>query len=80
MKEELLEIIENEKELNITYHGIKKLLNSSKKKIDEELNHILFELECEGIIYEDDDFDWDRYESDDDYAAGVDDAMEDEDW
>ena len=56
MKEELLEIIENEKELNITYHGIKKLLNSSKKKIDEELNHILFELECEGIIYEDDDF------------------------
>ena len=49
-------IIENEKELNVTYHGIKKLLNSSKKKIDEELKHILFELECEGKIYEDDDF------------------------
>ena len=31
-------------------------------------------------IYEDDDYDWDRYRSDDDYAAGVDDAMEDEDW
>ena len=31
-------------------------------------------------IYEDDDYDWDRYWSDDDYAAGVDDAMEDEDW
>ena len=31
-------------------------------------------------IYEDDDYDWDRYQSDDDYAAGVDDAMEDEDW
>lgn len=46
MKEELLKIIENEKQLNITYHGIKKLLNSSKKKIDEELKHILFELEC----------------------------------
>ena len=30
-------------------------------------------------IYEDDDYDWDRYWSDDDYAAGVDDAMEDED-
>ena len=41
MKEELLEIIENEKELNITYHGIKKLLNSSKKKIKEENNKIL---------------------------------------
>ena len=31
-------------------------------------------------IYVDDDYDWDRYETDDDYAAGVDDAMEDEDW
>ena len=31
-------------------------------------------------IYEDDDYDWERYENDDDYAAGVDDAMEDEDW
>ena len=31
-------------------------------------------------IYEDDDYDWERYQSDDDYAAGVDDAMEDEDW
>ena len=29
-------------------------------------------------IYEDDDYDWDRYMSDDDYAAGVDDAIEDE--
>ena len=32
------------------------------------------------VIYEDDDYDWDRYGSDDDYASGVDDAMEDEDW
>ena len=31
-------------------------------------------------VYEDDDYDWDRYWSDDDYASGVDDAMEDEDW
>lgn len=31
-------------------------------------------------IYEDDDYDWDRYWSDDDYATGVDDAMKDEDW
>lgn len=28
-------------------------------------------------IYEDDDYDWERYQSDDDYAAGVEDAMED---
>ncbi len=56
MKEKLLKILENEKELNVTYHGIKKLLNSSKKKIDEELRHILFELECEEKIYEDEDF------------------------
>ena len=31
-------------------------------------------------VYEDDDYDWDRYDTDDDYAAGVDDAMEDEGW
>lgn len=31
-------------------------------------------------IYFDDDFDWDRYFSDDEYATGVDDAMDDLDW
>lgn len=31
-------------------------------------------------VYEDDDYDWDRYWSDSDYADGVDDAMEDMDW
>lgn len=31
-------------------------------------------------IWLDDDYDWDRYYSDDDYASGVDDAMEDVDW
>ena len=31
-------------------------------------------------IYEDEDYDWDRYQRDDDYASGVDDAMEDMDW
>lgn len=31
-------------------------------------------------IYEDDDYNWDRYWSDSDYADGVDDAMEDMDW
>lgn len=28
-------------------------------------------------IYEDGDYDWDRYQEDDDYASGVDDAMDD---
>ena len=31
-------------------------------------------------VTEDDDYDWDRYWSDSDYADGVDDAMEDVDW
>ena len=31
-------------------------------------------------VTEDDDYDWDRYWSDSDYADGVDDAMEDMDW
>lgn len=33
-------------------------------------------------VYEDGDYDWDRYYEDDDYATGVDDAMDDcdEDW
>lgn len=31
-------------------------------------------------VYEDEDYDWDRYWKDDDYASGVDDAMEDADW
>ena len=31
-------------------------------------------------VYEDDDYDWDRYWSDDDYADGVNDAMDELDW
>ena len=31
-------------------------------------------------VYEDEDYDWDRYYSDDDYASGVDDAMDELDW
>lgn len=31
-------------------------------------------------VYEDEDYDWDRYYSDDDYASGVDDAMDEMDW
>ena len=31
-------------------------------------------------VYDHDDYDWDRYYSDDDYADGVDDAMDELDW
>lgn len=31
-------------------------------------------------VYEDEDYDWDRYYSDDDYASGVDDAIDELDW
>lgn len=31
-------------------------------------------------IYEEDDYDWDRYMKDSDYADGVDDALDDIDW
>ena len=31
-------------------------------------------------VYDNDDYDWDRYRTDRDYANGVDDAMEDLDW
>ena len=31
-------------------------------------------------VYFDDDYDWDRYNSDPDYASGVDDAMDELDW
>ena len=31
-------------------------------------------------VYEDEDYDWDRYYSDNDYASGVDDAMDELDW
>ena len=31
-------------------------------------------------IYEDDDYDWNRYWKDSEYASGVDDAMDDVDW
>lgn len=45
----------------------------------EKGNEILLK---QADIYDDGDYDWDRYQKDKDYADGVDDAMEeiDEDW
>ena len=61
-----------------SYSGSSKSSGSSSSK----KNHSSMDSYDDGYnaIYEDDDYDWDRYQSDDDYAAGVDDAMEDEDW
>ena len=61
-----------------SYSGSSKSSGSSSSK----KNHSSMDSYDDGYnaIYEDDDYDWERYQSDDDYAAGVDDAMEDEDW
>ncbi len=50
--------------------------SSSSKKYDP------YESYDEGYddVYMDDDYDWDRYWSDSDYADGVDDAMDEFDW
>ena len=61
---------------------------SSSKKTDSsgssssKKNHRSMDSYDDGYndVYEDDDYDLERYWSDDDYAVGVDDAMEDEDW
>ena len=42
--------------------------------------HLLLTVNGYEDIYENDDFDEDRYRTDSDYASGVDDAMEDVDW
>ncbi len=56
----------------------KKKSASSSKKVSNP-----YESYDDGYedVYDGDDYDWDRYNSDPDYADGVDDAMEDcEDW
>ena len=49
--------------------------NSSKKKSYYDSYDDGYEA-----VWLNDDYDWDRYWRDDDYASGVDDAMEDYDW
>jgi len=53
--------------------------NSSSKSGGKSTSYDAYDEGYEDV-WMDDDFDWDRYENDDDYAQGVDDAMEDEDW
>ena len=60
-----------------SYSGSSKSSGSSSKKNQSSMDSY---DDGYNAIYEDDDYDWDRYWSDDDYASGVDDAMEDEDW
>lgn len=61
--------------------------SSSKPNTQKSTGKKSYESYDEGYddVYMDDDYDWDRYNSDDDYAMGVDDAIEDaieegEDW
>lgn len=59
-----------------SYSGSAKSSGSSSKKNQSSMDSY---DDGYNAIYEDDDYD-DRYWSDDDYAAGVDDVMEDEGW
>lgn len=54
--------------------------STSKKKSTSISNPYKSYDEGYEAVYEDDDYDWDRYYSDSDYADGVDDAMDDLDW
>lgn len=70
-----------------TYSSSKKSTSSSKKSTNKNSTKKTkkkssWESYDDGYndIYEDDDYDWDRYWDDDDYASGVDDAMDEMDW
>lgn len=68
---------------NNSTSGTRKKSNSSaKKKSSSSKKSQGYNAYDEGYedIWLNDDYDWDRYWKDQDYADGVDDAMEDEDW
>ena len=60
----------------------KKSTSSSKSTNSSTKKYNSYSAYDEGYedVYDNDDYDWDRYWSDSDYADGVDDAMEDADW
>ena len=60
----------------------KKSTSSSKSTNSTTKKYNSYSSYDEGYedVYDNDDYDWDRYWSDSDYADGVDDAMEDADW
>lgn len=53
MKNTLIEIIKNKAVINWSFHDVKRALNMSKRRINNELLAILKELEMDGIIYQD---------------------------
>lgn len=53
--------------------------NSSSSKSKKSYGYEAYDEGYDSVYY-DDDYDWDRYYSDSDYADGVDDAMDDCDW
>lgn len=65
------------KQSNYHTNTTKKKTNSSSKK--KTYGQDSYDKGYEDV-WLDDDYDWDRYWKDDDYARGVDDAMDDEDW
>lgn len=73
-----------EKSTTKSYSSTKKNYSSSKKSSGKSNKKKLSGWDSYDKGYEDvwldDDYDWDRYQRDSDYADGVDDAMEDWDW
>lgn len=54
MKKELIELYQNN-DITLSYRAIKRFLGVSKKHLDSSLKNLLYELELEGILYEDKD-------------------------
>lgn len=56
--------------------------SSSGSQSSSSKNYSSYDSYDEGYedVYENEDYDWERYYSDDDYASGVDDAMDELDW
>lgn len=56
--------------------------SSSGSTSSSSKNYSSYDSYDEGYedVYENEDYDWERYYSDDDYASGVDDAMDELDW
>lgn len=62
-----------------SYNSTKKTYSSEKSNKKKLSGWDSYDKGYEDV-WLDDDYDWDRYQRDSDYADGVDDAMEDWDW
>ena len=66
----------------IGYFEPKCIEEGCTEKVVEGTNYCRWHLISDGYddIYDDGDYDYDRYDNDEDYAEGVDDAMAEIDW